>query len=91
MRISINRLTAVLAIAVAGCSPSGVIVRQPAAPQPMPVVVIDPLDVDIARPHNGKLFVQTNRAAYVAIFEIICTRAIVRLARTWLLDAARCC
>jgi len=76
MRISINRLTAVLAIAVAGCSPSGVIVRQPAAPQPMPVVVIDPLDVDIARPHNGKLFVQTNRAAYVAIFEIVPDRSV---------------
>lgn len=76
MRICIDRLIAVLAFALVGCSSSGVIVRQPPTPRPVPVVVIDPLEVDIARPHNGKLFVQTNRAAYVAIFEIVPDRGV---------------
>jgi len=72
MRTRSNHLIAAVALVLAGCSSGGtVIVRQP-LPQPAPVpVVIEPLEVDVTRPHNGKIYVQTNRAAYVAIVEIV--------------------
>ena len=71
MRSRSDRLVAVLALVLAGCSSGGtVIVRQPPPPAPLPVV-IEPLEVDVTRPHNGKIYVQTNRAAYVAIVEIV--------------------
>jgi len=76
MRTRSERLIAVLALSLAGCSSGGtVVVRHPPPPAPAPVVV-EPLEVDIARPHNGKLFVQTNRAAYVAIFDIVPERGV---------------
>ena len=69
MRTRSNHLVAALAVVLAGCSSGGtVVVRQPPPPAPLPVV-IDPLEVDVTRPHNGKIYVQTNRAAYVAIVE----------------------
>ena len=71
MRTRSNHLVAALAVVLAGCSSGGtVVVRQPPPPAPLPVV-IDPLEVDVTRPHNGKVYVQTNRAAYVAIVEIV--------------------
>ena len=75
MRTPCNTVIATLALALAGCSSGVTVVRQPPAPGPVPVV-IEALEVDIARPHNGKLFVQTNRPAYVAIFEIIPERGV---------------
>src|SRR5215471_6992404 len=76
MRTRRDHLVAVVALVLAGCMPaSTVVVRQPPPPTPVPVV-IDPLEVDISRPHNGKLFIQTNRAAYVAIFEIVPERGV---------------
>ena len=71
MRTRSNHLVAAVAVVLAGCSSGGtVVVRQPPPPAPLPVV-IDPLEVDVTRPHNGKIYVQTNRAAYVAIVEIV--------------------
>ena len=72
MRSRRDRLAAVLALVLAGClrQVGTVVVRQPPPPAPMPVV-IEPLEVDVTRPHNGKIYVQTNRAAYVAIVEIV--------------------
>ena len=76
MRSSLRILLA--AAALAACAPGTVIVvREPVsnprpaprpAPQPAPLA---PLEVDIGRPHRGQLLVQTNRPAYVALFEII--------------------
>ena len=73
------------ALTLAGCS-SGthtvIVVRPtspPAAPAPAPTVVaaktpapapLPALEVALGRPSAGKLVVQTNRPAYVAIFEI---------------------
>ena len=71
MRSRSKHLVAAVAVLLAGCTSGGtVIVRQPPPPAPMPVM-IDPLEVDVTRPHNGKIYVQTNRAAYVAIVEIV--------------------
>lgn len=44
------------------------------SPTPAPVRVsepVTPLEVTLARPVNGRLLVQTNRPAYVAVFEIV--------------------
>src|SRR5688500_7706313 len=79
MRTPIATVTTALSLALIGCSPGGmVVVRQPPAPAPVPVpvVVMEPLEIDVARPHNGKVFVQTNRPAYVAIFEIVPDRGV---------------
>ena len=71
MRSRSKHLVAAVAVLLVGCTSGGtVIVRQPPPPAPMPVM-IDPLEVDVTRPHNGKIYVQTNRAAYVAIVEIV--------------------
>jgi len=76
MRTAIRNLAApaILGLALAACS-SGITVLRP-VPAPAPVVYVEPLEVDIARPHKGKLFVQTSRAAYVAIFEIVPDRGV---------------
>ena len=76
MRTAIRNLAApaILGLALAACS-SGITVLRP-VPAPAPVVYVEPLEVDIARPHKGKLFVQTSRAAYVAIFEIVPERGV---------------
>src|SRR5687767_294800 len=76
------RLSALIAaVLVAGCS-SGtrtvyvvrdrpVPVPTPApAPPPAPVAVL-PLEIALGRPSLRSLPVQTNRAAYVAIFEVV--------------------
>ena len=72
MRTPNATVSTILTLALIGCSSGGVVVvRRPPAPTPAPVVIVEPLEIDVARPHNGKLFVQTNRPAYVAIFEIV--------------------
>lgn len=66
---SIALLTAALTLGactvVVQPGPSGTAPAQVAAPEP-----VIPLEITLARPVNGRLFVQTNRPAYVAIFEI---------------------
>jgi hypothetical protein len=42
-------------------------------PEPEPV---EPLELDVGRPSGGQLLLQTNRPAYVAIFEIIPNRGV---------------
>ena len=80
MRSSVRILLAIAALAA--CAPGTVIVvREPVsnprpAPRPAPAPTpapapLAPLEVDIGRPHRGQLLVQTNRPAYVALFEII--------------------
>ena len=77
MRIAIRSLAAVLGLTLVACSSGGVTVIRPTpVPAPAPVVYVDPLEIDIARPHQGKVFVQTSRAAYVAIFEIVPERGV---------------
>ena len=72
MRVRSDRLVAVLTLVLAGCSSGGTVVVRRPLPPPAPVpVMIEPLEVDVTRPHNGKIYVQTNRAAYVAIVEIV--------------------
>lgn len=80
----------VAALALAACSSGRVIVvHRPAPPPPPPR--IEPLEVAVARPVRGHLLVQTNRPAYVAIFEIVPERGVALIApthvhqRTWVL------
>ena len=82
MRTILPSLLAVAALSA--CGPGTVIVvREPIsnprpvqrptptpAPAPAPAP-LSPLEVDIGRPHRGQLLVQTNRPAYVALFEIV--------------------
>ena len=75
MRTPVNTVVASLALALVGCVPSTTVVRQPPAPKPLPTV-IEPLEVDVARPHNGKIYIQTNRPAYVAIFDVVPERGV---------------
>ena len=76
MRTPVTTVIVSLMLALAGCVPSTTVVRQPPpAPRPLPTV-IEPLEVDVTRPHNGKLYVQTNRPAYVAIFDIVPERGV---------------
>ena len=77
MRTPMRTVIALLAIGLAGCSSGGgvTVVRQPPRPMPVPIIV-EPLEVDVARPHNGKIYVQTNRPAYVAIFDIMPERGV---------------
>jgi hypothetical protein len=71
----------VAALFFSGCThyhaaPAGAPAPQPdrvEAPEPEPV---EPLELDIGRPSAGKLLLQTNRPAYVAIFEIIPNRGV---------------
>lgn len=87
---TISRLLAVLALAACS-SGTTIVVRQPAPPPPPPRPRIEPLELALARPVRGQLLVQTNRPAYVAIFEIVPDRGVALLApsyahqRTWML------
>ena len=77
MRIASRSLAAILGLTLVACSSGGITVIRPTpAPTPAPVVYIDPLEIEVARPHQGKVFVQTSRAAYVAIFEIVPERGV---------------
>src|SRR5262245_61427096 len=76
MRTPVSTVVVSLVLALVGCVPSTTVVRQqPPAPRPLPTV-IEPLEVDVARPHNGKLYIQTNRPAYVAVFDIVPERGV---------------
>lgn len=76
MRIAIRSLAAILGLTLVACSSGITVIRPTPAPTPAPVVYVEPLEIDIARPHQGKVFVQTSRAAYVAIFEIVPDRGV---------------
>ena len=71
MRTPLATLTA--ALALAACSSGGRYVVVQPTPEPPPT---PPLELTLARPVNGKLYVQTNRPAYVAIFEIVPERGV---------------
>lgn len=64
-----SRLAFLGALSLAGCT---IVVQSPPAGTPAlaaePVV---PLEITLARPVNSRLYVQTNRPAYVALFEIV--------------------
>ena len=87
---TISRLVAVLALAACS-SGTTIVVRRPAPAPPPPRPRIEPLELALARPVRGQLLVQTNRPAYVAIFEIVPDRGVALLApsythqRTWML------
>src|SRR5688500_1197323 len=61
--LTLTACTVVVQPAQTGTSPAPAPAR---APEP-----VVPLEVTLARPVNGRLLVQTNRPAYVAIFEIV--------------------
>jgi hypothetical protein len=71
MRSPFRFALSLAAVALSGCT----IVVQPgsgAAPTPTPAPEpIVPLEITLARPVNSRLYVQTNRAAHVALFEIV--------------------
>jgi hypothetical protein len=93
MRTPVRRIATLVAVfALAACAPGTVIVvREPAPPPPPPRPRIEPLEISLARPIRGHLIVQTNRPAYVALFEIVPDRGVALLApanphqRTWML------
>ncbi|HVE78763.1 MAG TPA: hypothetical protein VNA89_07870, partial [Gemmatimonadaceae bacterium] len=76
MRSPVRLLTtALLAVLSSACvtvvpGPVSQATRAPAPPPP------EPLELSIARPVEGELPVQTSRAAYVAIFEIVPGRGV---------------
>ena len=81
MRAPLASLAAALAL-TACAGRHIVVIRQPApatrpAPAPEPPPPAEPLEVTIGRPVSGRLLVQTNRPAYVAIFEILPERGVV--------------
>ena len=68
-------------LGIAACVGPGTYTVVPAtrptpAPAPAPVQSLRPLEITIVRPEAGKLLVQTNRAAYVAVFEIVPERGV---------------
>lgn len=80
MRILAATLLAATALAACSTGTRVVVIREPAPvqrPAPAPPVAqprpapLAPLEIDVGRPRGGHLLVQTNRPAYVAIFEII--------------------
>ena len=78
MRTPLLTLVTSLALAAFSSGTRVVYVPQPApAPEPAPVPEpVGPLEVTLARPVNGRLLVQTNRPAYVALFEIVPERGV---------------
>ena len=74
--------TLIATLFLAACSSGTTYVVQQPVPVPAPAPVpepepIEPLEITIGRPIAGQLVVQTNRPAYVAIFEIIPDRGVV--------------
>lgn len=79
MRFSRHLLPLVL-VGAAACGPTYVV---QSAPQPAPQRVtvpppprVDPLQVSIVRPDDGRVLVQTSRPAYLAVFEIVPGRGV---------------
>src|SRR5690348_11301739 len=76
MRLS--TLLTVSAIGLSACGPTYVVQSPPQpAPQRVPVPPrVQPLEVNIVRPEDGRLLIQTSRPAYVAVFEVIPGRGV---------------
>jgi large subunit ribosomal protein L2 len=75
MRFSRSLLSLVL-IGAAACGPTYVVQSAPRpapdrVPLPPPPPRVDPLQVSIVRPEDGRVLVQTSRPAYLAVFEIV--------------------
>src|SRR5262245_41508779 len=72
-----------LVVALAACVPSGpyTVVQNPppAPPPPAPTRRVVPVEITVVRPDQGRLLVQTNRSAYVALFEIVPGRGVALL------------
>ena len=65
-------------LSIAACVGPGTYTVVPQS-TPAPVVqrpAVSPMEVTIVRPEAGKLLVQTNRAAYLALFEIVPDRGV---------------
>jgi hypothetical protein len=69
---------AVLAmLSIAACVGPGTYTVVPqSTPAPVQRPALSPMEITIVRPEAGKLLVQTNRAAYVALFEIVPDRGV---------------
>ena len=69
-------------LGLAACGPTYVVQGTPQpAPQrvpdqPPPPPRVPPLEVSVVRPEEGRVLVQTSRAAYVAVFEIVPGRGV---------------
>jgi|SRR5690348_4149749 len=68
-------------IGAAACGPTYVVqsAPQPASqrvPVPPPPPRVEPLEVSIVRPDEGRVLVQTSRPAYLAVFEIVPGRGV---------------
>jgi len=75
-------LTSALLLLLGACAPGNTVIHvQDPAPAPAPEPALepdlpDPLEITVGRPIRGKVLVQTNRPAYVAIFEIVPERGV---------------
>lgn len=84
-------LTLLTALVLTACSSGTYIIVRDPSPPPPPPPRIEPLEITLARPIRGQLLVQTNRPAYIALFEIVPERGVALLApayahqRTWML------
>jgi hypothetical protein len=77
MRFSSALLT-FTTVGLAACGPTYVVQSTPQpAPQRVPAPPpVQPLEVNIVRPDDGRLLIQTSRSAYVAVFEVIPGRGV---------------
>lgn len=67
------RILPIVLIATAACGPTYVVQSAPTpAPERVPVPPrVEPLGISIVRPEEGRVLIQTNRPAYVAVFEVV--------------------
>jgi len=77
MRFS-RQLLALVLVGAAACGPTYVVQSTPRpVPQPVPEPPrVEPLQVNIVRPEEGRVLVQTSRPAYLAVFEIVPGRGV---------------
>ena len=77
MRFS-RHLLAFAVVGTAACGPTYVVQQPPSqAPQRVaPPPRVQPLEVNIVRPEEGRVLVQTSRPAYLAVFEIVPGRGV---------------
>lgn len=66
------------AVGLAACGPTYVVQSPPQpAPQRVPAPPrVEPLEVNVVRPDDGRVLIQTSRPAYVAVFEIVPGRGV---------------
>lgn len=73
-----SSLLTLAALGLAACGPTYVVQSPPgSAPERVPAPPrVEPLGVNIVRPDDGRVLVQTSRPAYVAVFEIVPGRGV---------------